>query len=214
MRNGSQTVRATIKRGFGAAAGGYGGAMKAVNNAAVQTAQEMGFDPEKMVKAFTFDAEKLIAAEVEGSQVVRSKSIPQRLTHLIDESSAFVVLGGGQGTVVEEFVALEAENQAKRIEARHQPRPIIIIDPSLKHTDLLGSQAGKEPKMKSPEVLGNVYVLNNEAEAAELAARIVELYYLQSLGIQVDPDVKSELDRYSFGQFLEHQQKFEGGGGI
>ncbi|MFA6215000.1 MAG: LOG family protein [Patescibacteria group bacterium] len=215
IENASQVATRLVENGFSLGTGGYGGVMKAASEAGVEKAEALGLKPEAMVKAFTFEAEKLRPREVKKAGVIRSETLPQRLGHLVDESSAYVVLGGGQGTVVELFTALESERIGQRIGEEEKPvRPVIILDPTLKHTDLLTLQARKEKKLNDPKILDNVYVLGNEPQGAELTEKIVESYYWQSLGVPVDEETQEQLRRYNLGEFMRNQEEFEDGGGI
>jgi len=215
MENASQIASQLVENGFSLATGGYGGTMEAASKAGIEKAEELGLKPEDMVKAFPFEAEKLKPMEVKKAGVVRSKNLPERLTHLVDESSAYVVLGGGQGTVIELFTALGNENIRRTVSEEKRPnRPVIIVDPSLEHTDLLTSRVKKEKKLQDPEVLNNVYVLGNHPQAGELTKKIVEASYQQNLGAPIDEEMQKELQRYSLGEFIKNQEEFREGSGI
>lgn len=215
MGNAGKVAEQLVENGFSVATGGYGGVMKAASEAGTKKAEALGLRPEERVYAFPFESDKLITREVKKANIARAETLPQRLTHLIDESKAYVVFGGGQGTVVELFVVLENENITRRINnEKEPPRPVIILDPSLKHADLLTSQVKKEKKLNDPELLNNVYVLGNEPQGAQLTQQIIEGYYQQSLGMPVDGEIQEQFRRYNLGEFVRNREEFREGGGI
>ena len=142
--------------------------------------------------------------------------MPQRLTHLIDESDAYIVLGGGLGTVVELLTTLENERIARKISEGKKPhRPVILLDQSLSHADLLAELSKDEKKLKEPEVLDNVYILGVAPEAVEITQSIVEGYYQKSLGKTSEIEEGQEsFSRYNLGEFLKRREQFKEGEGI
>lgn len=201
-----------VRQGKRVATGGYGRVMRASSEAAAAEAQRMGIDPKERVLAFPFrEDEKLSAQEVTEARITRSQTLPERLTHLVDESDGgYIIIGGGFGTTVELLTTLEARRIDSKLNPKKSARPVIIIDKSLKHTDLLAQLAPKERKLQDQTTMDQVYILNYEPAAAKLAAQIIEMYSSS----EIDQETREALGQYSLGEFLRHKNEFEQGGGI
>jgi predicted Rossmann-fold nucleotide-binding protein len=215
MKNARQVASQLVEKGFSIATGGYGGVMKAASEAAADQAQALGLNPKERVKAFPFASEQSRNREVANVHKTHSKTLPERLTHLVDESSGYVILGGGFGTTVELMVALESEvTNQNYFNGQRLAKPIVIIDPELKHADLLRQLAAREGKLNLPEVLNSIYFLNYDPESAQKAEMIITSYYQQSIGQEVDPETKSAIGRNNLANYLSQSQKFDQAAGI
>jgi predicted Rossmann-fold nucleotide-binding protein len=172
-----------VRSGFSIATGGYGGVMKAASEGALTASKEAGIDPKTAIKAVVF--EDKTKGRFPDAEQVAVKTLAERLSGLIDESKAFIVLGGGFGTIVELVVSAHSEFArralAKEKGVMNTPRPIIILDSSFDHANLIGRFARKEKgSLGERETLDNVYVLGPNDLPEVL--RIVENYYQQSSG--------------------------------
>lgn len=204
-----------IEQGFSINTGGYGGVMKAASESANETASSLGVFPTDRINAYLLsDSPKFSEKEVGIANKVRAKSFPERLGNLVDNSRAYIVLNGGQGTVIELFTALESERLNRLLEDNRSPRPIIIIDESIKMADILSMAAAGEKKVGSEDLTENIFVLNLEPESVEIASRIVENYYHQSIGQEKVNLPESEFKKYNFGEYLKNRENFSEGGGI
>lgn len=204
-----------IEQGFSIGTGGYRGIMKAASEGAAEKAAALGLKPQDRITAYTMiEAERFKDFEVKQGQKIRSGNLPERLGHLINDSEGYVVLNGGQGTVVELFTTLESERIAKTFNEEKLLKPIVIIDESGKMTDALSTAAQKEKKLQSAVTAANVFILNNEPGAIALAGEIMEAYYQRNLGGKTDEEINEEFGKYNLGEFLNNQENFSQGGGI
>jgi len=207
-----------IDQGFSISTGGYAGIMKAASDGAATKAEVLGINPKERVFAYTMTdkANKYTDLEIkeETGSKFPSDTLSQRLGRLIDESSGYVILNGGQGTVNELQNTLETERMAKTLDEKKQPRPVIIMDESIEMTDILYEAYRRQKKMKAPITAENVFVLNVNPEALDLASKIMEAYYLRNLGKKTDEELKAEFGNISLGSFIENKVKFEQGSGI
>jgi predicted Rossmann-fold nucleotide-binding protein len=216
MRNAGLVAGLAVEQGFSIATGGYNqGAMRSASEAAVKKAKELGIeDTGEVVKAYPL-AEKLKGETVLDAEIVRSDTLVERLEHLIDESSAFVIVGGKTGTVLELISALHSEHiQKKMREKGAAARPIIIIDPSMEHTDLLSLLAKRDKKFKSDKTLNEVYILSHTADMQGQVKEILDLYYKESRGEKMSEEERLKLDKLSLKNFLDSQEHFAAGAGI
>jgi len=214
--NAGLVAGAAVEQGFSIATGGYNqGVMRSASVTAIKKAEELGIrNPSEIVKAYPL-AEELKGEIVSGAEITRSDTLAERLVNLIDKSDAFVVVGGKAGTVLELMSALHSERvQRKMREKGGMARPIIIIDPSMEHTDLLSLLARRDKEFKSDETLNEVYVLSHTEDMPEQIKEMLDLYYKKSQGETISEEARSRLDRLSFNKFLDSQEHFTEGAGI
>jgi predicted Rossmann-fold nucleotide-binding protein len=216
IKTASNIAPKIVEQGFSLATGGYGGVMKAASESGAVKAKELGFNPNERILAFPLkEDENLKGQEVTEADIVRSETLPKRLVHLIDESSGgYIIIGGGYGTTVEMLTVLETRRINAKLNPEITARPIVIIDESLKHTDLLTRLARKEKKLQGSETLDQTYILGNEPQAVDVASQIMEAYYQKSIGLEIPDELNDELSRYNLGKFLKNQEEFNEGGGI
>lgn len=203
-----------VESGFSISTGGYTGVMESASAAAAQKAQELGIDPKSRIKAFPFESEAVPVPMADDAEVVRSQNLPERLAHLVAESNGFIILSGSTGTLTELMVTLESDKIARLLDSDGNAKPIIIMDPSLKHTDMLSALARSDQKFKASPVLEDVYVLNQSEQANEMVDTIMDGYYQASQNPDLSEDVRKTLSQYSLKQFLSNQENVTEGAGI
>lgn len=159
---------------------------------------------------------------VEGASTERHSTLSDRLAALLKSGDAFVAVAGGSGTVSELMTAANEEGlyaAFNRPDSLPSTRPIIVADPTLRHTDSMRAIARiNGEKAKAIEKLGITYVVNDDTEVVK---GILETYYLlahrDSLGAdeqeQLDQRLK-ELEKYKLTNFLDEKKLNEDGGGI
>lgn len=201
-----------IEDGFSLATGGHDtGIMKAATETAAEKAKELGRRPTEAIKGFPLTKTYGNLPEVREAGITRSASLTTRLRHLIDGSSAFVVLGGKIGTVVELLTALHSENVRRLAKQKPARRPLLIIDPSLEHLDTLNLLVGRDEKLKKREVLEDIYYLAGQTGWEEKANHILELYYRQSLGQNLSDEESAMLKEASYEHNLSDERLKEAG---
>jgi predicted Rossmann-fold nucleotide-binding protein len=216
MRNAGLVAGLAIEQGFSVATGGYNkGAMRSASEAAVKKAMELGIeDTSEVVKAFPL-SERLKGEIVSGAEIVRSDMLVERLEYLINKSDAFVVVGGKIGTILELISALHSEKIQKKMRDKGSAaKPIIIIDPSMEHTDLLSLLAKRDKKFRSDKTLNEVYVLSHTPDLENQAREILDLYYKEGKGEKMSEAERSRLDKINLKNFLDSQEHFAAGAGI
>ncbi len=120
-----QLASGFVSKGFSINTGGYGGVMKAASEAGKEAADLMGVSEKDYVNAYVLEgSSKLSARETASANKVREKSYAKRLAGLIDQSKAYIVLSGGQGTVIELFAALESERINRLVKEDDLPKPV------------------------------------------------------------------------------------------
>ncbi len=200
MENARKIAERVVENGFGIVTGGYdGGVMKAASEGGVAAAQKIGKEnTAEFVKAFPLTEKYLNQAAVQGAKITRSETLPERLEHLIDESEAFVVLGGKFGTVVELITTLHSESVRRMPQEKPSPRPIIIVDSTLQHLDTLNFMLDRDKKLQRSSALEHTYFLTGNESSSVEAKRIVEDYYQQSLGKELGEDERQYLAQASY----------------
>ena len=207
----------SVEKGFSISTGGYSGVMKAATEAAAEKARQMGVNPKDRVFAYPMkDAKVFAELEVkdDDAEKIRSDSVTKRLTGLVGESSAFVVFGGGFGSLTEVLTALEEERIKKKITPEKPSRPVILIDPSLKHTDTLSQLARAEKKLRDPAITESLYILSHNPEAEKIAQEILEQHYQASVGNKPAEGELQKYSAYNLKNFLRNQENFQEGSGI
>ncbi|MEK7652910.1 MAG: hypothetical protein AAB358_00280 [Patescibacteria group bacterium] len=201
--------------------GGYeDGVMGAASRSAREEAESLGRN-DLLPEGVTL-GDKL-GNQSQESVITEKETLPERLKDLIDEASAVVVLHGKIGTVVELLTTLWSsaiEKIKKQEDKKFIPKPLIIADSSLEHTDLVAFLRRRDSKIEN--AIKDVYFVslsNHEgnrdiADAVNTINRIIENYYKMKLGRDISNDDKQLLDKLSLGKFLESQQNFESGSGI
>lgn len=159
---------------------------------------------------------------VEGATTERISILPDRGGALQKLGSAFIAVAGSAGTFDELLSTMTEEGlyaRAHRPEALPYVRPIIIVDPTLRHANSIraiarvnGEKAGTVAK------LGPTYVVNDDPE---IVKNILETYYLmahrESLSAedqQVLDQRLQDLEQYKLTAFLDENRINEAGGGI
>ncbi len=199
--------------------GGFNsGVMEAASRGADITAQELGRDDLKP-KGIAVGKESL-TKNTKHAEVIDKETLSERIADLIKENQASVVLSGGGGTINELISALsdKAVNEllvAKGV-AKLPEKPIVIVDPSGKHMDLMRFLSKQDPKMLHWfEHMYHVGVYDeNIDEAVQEVSRIIEDYFQKSLENEVSEDEKTWLDNHSVRGFLKKGEEFEQGEGI
>jgi len=193
VQHAEQLARDVVGRGFSIATGGFDvGVMKAATRAAVEEGKKRG-RTEAVAKGFTVEGIELLPAP--GAEIVKSKTLIERFGHLIDESQAYVVLGGRFGTIGEMIAAIDAELVRMMPKEKPKPRPIIIVDSTGEHLDTLLATLEKDPRMREAEVLRYTYYFAGVKGWDEYTGRIIELYYKQSLGKTLSEDERALLEK-------------------
>lgn len=188
-----------IEDGFSISTGGQdSGVMKAATEVAVAKAKERGRHPSDLVKGFPLTKTYGKMPAVAEAGLTFSTTLLTRLRHLIDESSAFVVLGGKTGTVVELITALHSENVQRLSKQKPARRPLLIVDPSMEHLDTLNLLVGRDEKLRQRETLQDIYYFAGQPGWEEQANKILELYYRQSLGQNLDEQEQAMLEQASY----------------
>jgi predicted Rossmann-fold nucleotide-binding protein len=205
IENSKKIAEKAIENGFSISTGGYdSGVMKAASEAAAEKAKKLGRKTEDLIKGFIFSKKYPEKPVVKNAEIKRSKSLTERLKHLIDESKAFVVLGGKIGTVVELITTIQSENVQQIQKEKSLSRPIIIIDPSFEHLDTLNFLVDRDKKLQKTEALKHTYFLAGGKNWEEKANHILELYYKQSLGKELNEEDKKLLEESNFKYNYEH----------
>lgn len=207
-----------IKDGFDIATGGYGGVMKAAIESGQKTMTDLKI--QGTIKSYPIESDGLRKFETTGTTVLRSTGLPERLTHLISESDAYIVLNGGLGTIVELLASIEStriDRTVNEIDNKHHTiKPILIIDPTLKHSDLLSSLVKQEKKLQNPETLDHIYFIgqaNNKTETIEKVLNLYKENYETENEILARQEAEG-LKKYTFKNFTFNQQNFIDGAGI
>lgn len=205
MENSRKIAEKAIEDGFSISTGGYdSGVMKAASEAAAEKAKELGRKTENLIKGFTFSEKYPEKPVVKNAEIKRSESLMERLKHLIDKSKAFIVLGGKFGTIVELITTIHSENVQQMQKEKPVSRPIIIIDPSLEHLDTLNSLVERDQKLQKMEALKHTYFLAGNKNWEEKTNNILELYYKQTLGKELNEEERKLLEESNFKYNYEH----------
>lgn len=187
-----------VESGFSIATGGENkGVMKAASEGATLAAVTTHWRAkvvDEPVESFLLD-ERLKQQPVPATSPIRSRTLIERLGHLIDESCGFVVLSGKTGTVVELLTALHSEHVRQAPARKPFPRPLIIVDASFEHGKLLTDLQENDPKLAASSVLAHTYVMAGDAPWEHDVQRIVELYYQQARGRQPTKEEEDFLNR-------------------
>lgn len=184
ISNAKEIAREAIEYGFSISTGGYDvGVMKAASEAAADKLYQLGEnDLEKRIKGFTLETKYTESPAVKNAEIKQAKSLIDRLEHLIDESKAFIVLGGRFGTIVELITAIHSENVQRMSKEKSPAKPIIIIDPSFEHLDMLNMLVDRDEKLHNSEVLKDMYFISDDENWQKRANDVLEIYYKQSIG--------------------------------
>ncbi|MFA4880887.1 MAG: LOG family protein [Candidatus Doudnabacteria bacterium] len=196
--------------------GGYeAGVMGAASKAAAEQAKKLGRN-DLIPEGITIG--KFLGEYAKDSEIKEADGVLERIRILVEKSNALVVLHGKTGTVVEllNSISSTALEQAKNKED-FIPKPVIIVDPSLEHTDLLSFLKRRDPKLERS--IGNIFVVSS-SEGQELEkiiqqiSSLIEIYYKESLGAQETEDERKLLENFSLKKFFERQDTFSEGSGI
>ncbi len=225
MADANKLATSIIESGFSVATGGYNtGTMRVASEAAAEKLAEQGVgDTTSQIKAFpltkNFKNKGQEVPEVENAEIVRSRSLPKRLDHLINEPSAYIVLNGNIGTTVELLTALHSEMLNAMKTGEKFKKPIIIVDESLKHVDTLAALVNKDHRLQNTSVFEDCFVVNDLEKSLEVVESILNSYYEKTQGYQNFSRIAAEKGSsdqryYKLSTFLKQRDSFESGGGI
>lgn len=197
-----------IEDGFSIVTGGYEmGVMQSASEAALRQARKLNIvQPEQLIKSIPLEERFLKTPIVSSSSVYRASSLLDRLTHLIDDSCGFVVLGGKFGTLVEFITTIHSEKVRQLPERKPPPRSIIVIDPKCELLDTFNYIVDQDPVLQKSDTLYHLYFFAGHKGWDQKARKILNLYYLQSRGESLsNADVsflKNLSFKYSYDNFI------------
>lgn len=195
-----------IKSGFSISTGGYDkGVMKSATDSAHETADKIGIDdPKKLINAFPLTENINAGKKVKGAEINESSTLIERLKHLVDESKAFVVLGGKLGTVVELITAIHSETIQQMQKDKPAPRPIIIIDPELEHLNTLNQIVGNDERLLKMDGLKHTYILGGTENWLDNTNKILNLYYRQNNNEELADEEQEFLNQSNYLENFNH----------
>ncbi|MFH1111994.1 MAG: hypothetical protein V1712_02900 [Patescibacteria group bacterium] len=195
-----------IESGFSISTGGYDkGVMKATTDSAYEAAKKIGIDDtKKLIKAFPLTENINAGNKVRGAEINESSTLIERLKHLIDESKAFIVLGGKLGTIVELITAIHSENIQQMQTDKPASRPTIIIDPELEHLNTINQLFGNDERLSKMDGLKHTYILGKMDNWLDRANKILYLYYRQNNGEELNIEDQEFLDQSNYLENFNH----------
>ena len=202
----TESARKMIEQGYSISTGGYDkGVMKAATNSAYEAAKQNGIeDTNKIIKAFPFTENIAAGEKVRGAEISESTTLIERLKHLIDESNAFIVLGGKVGTVIELITAIHSESVQQMKKEKPSPRPTIIIDPELEHLNTLNQLVGNDERLSKMAGLKHTYIIGDTNNWLENIDIILNLYNRQNNGEELNNEEREFLNQSNYLENLNH----------
>lgn len=213
MENARRIASKAIDDGFSIATGGYNiGVMRAATEAASEKLRKTGIENTgSRIKGFALAEKYTETPVVSHAEVKRSESLTERLQHLVDESRAFIVMGGNFGTFVELMMAIHSENVQRMPKRQASPKPIIIIDPGFELSNTLNFLVDRDKKLQNMETLKHIYFIAGFKNWEEKANQILEIYYKQTLDIPLTEDERTLIEdsnyKYNYEHYLDNLQK-------
>jgi len=215
----------TGEMGMSGASGGFDvGAIKAYTEGLTEGLQERGKtdQSEEYIYSIPLGKDVIDLPSVQGATTESISILPDRKAALQKKGSAFIAVAGSAGTFDELLSTMTEEGlyaRANRPEALPYDRPIIIVDPTLRHTDSIRAIARVNgEKAKAVGKLGPTYVVNDDADVVK---SILETYYLMAHKENLSEEDQQELgqrlqdlEQYKLTAFLDENKINEEGGGI